>query len=79
MEEQLGVTLYQIGRNGNSASLEDVAQTAGVSVGSVENYTEHYLIAIESLHHLFVWQLTPEEKEKEKEWVDHQLGFKGLW
>ncbi|KAG6880686.1 hypothetical protein C0992_003027, partial [Termitomyces sp. T32_za158] len=34
VEEQLAVTLYQMGRYGNAASVEDVARIAGISEGS---------------------------------------------
>ena len=34
---------------------------------------------IESLHDIFVHPLTAEEKEREKEWMDEQLGFQRLW
>jgi len=45
----------------------------------VENYTNHCIDAIGGLQEFFVQQLTLEEKEKEKEWIDEQLGFKGAW
>jgi len=79
VEVQLAVTLYRMGRYGNAASVEDVAQVAGCSEGSVKNYTDCCLQAIESLHDLFVQPLTDGEKEKEKEWIDNELGFKGTW
>jgi hypothetical protein len=76
---QLAVTLYCMSHFGNGASLEDLARIAGCSEGAVELYTDHCFQAIESLHDIFVHPLTPEEKEKEKEWMDEQLGFQGLW
>ena len=79
VDYQLAVTLYRMGRYGNAASLADVALTAGCGEGSVENWTYHYLEAIESLHDIFVQPLTAEEKEAEKAWVDSAMGFKGLW
>ena len=79
VEIQLAVTLYRMGRYRNGASVQEVARVAGISEGSVENYTERCLTAIESLHDMFVHQLTPEEKEQEKKWVDKHLGFKGTW
>ena len=75
VEIQLAVTLYRMGRYGNGASVQEVAHVAGISEGSVEIYTERCLTAIESLHDMFVHQLTPEEKEQEKKWVDEHLGF----
>jgi hypothetical protein len=68
-----------MGRFGNAASIEDLARAAGCSEGAVELYTDHCFDAIESLHDIFVRPLTAEEKEWEKEWMDEQLGFQGLW
>ena len=65
---QLAVTLYRMGWYGNGASTEDLARVSGISEGSVINYTEWCLKAIESFHDIFVWPLTPEEKEREKCW-----------
>jgi hypothetical protein len=44
---QLAVMLYFLGHYGNGASLEDVMQTAGILEGSMENYTNHCIDAIE--------------------------------
>ena len=79
VEQQLAVTLYLMGCYGNVASVEDIAQIAGCSEGSVDNYTDQCFTAIESLHDLFVHQLTAAEKEVEKKWMDENLGFKGKW
>jgi hypothetical protein len=79
VQTQLAVTLYRMGRYGNGASVKDIARIVGISEGSVENYTEHCLVAIESLHDIFVRKLTPEEKEVEKKWMDEHLGFVGSW
>ena len=79
VESQLAVTLYHMGRYGNAASIEEVAWIAGCSEGLVKYYTHHCFTAIEALHDLFVQQLSPAEKEVEKEWVDTQVGFCGTW
>jgi hypothetical protein len=79
VEQQLAVTLYRMGRYGNAASVEDIVRIAGCSEGSVDNYTDRCFTAIESLHDLFVRQLTAAEKEVEKKWMDENLGFKGKW
>jgi hypothetical protein len=79
VQVQLAVTLYRMGRYGNGASLEDIARFAGVSEGSVENFTERCFTAIESLHDAFVRLPTREEKEAEKCWVDQRVGFQGTW
>jgi hypothetical protein len=79
VEQQLGVTLFRMGRYGNGAAVEDVARIAGCSEGSVENYTDRCFTAIEGLYDLFIRKLTPAEKAVEKAWIDEHLGFKGLW
>jgi hypothetical protein len=79
VEKQLAVTLYRMGRSGNAAAVEEIARIAGCGEGSVENYTNRCFTAIEALHDLFIRKLTREEKEVEKEWVDENLGFQGLW
>ena len=79
VDVQLAVTLYRLGHYGNAASLEDVARLAGVSSGSVEAFTYRCFDVIQALHNMFVQPLTPEEKEREKEWMDQHLEFKGLW
>jgi hypothetical protein len=62
VEVQLAVTLYHMGQHGNSASIQDIARTAGCSEGSVENYTDCCLDAIESLQEIFIHRLATEEK-----------------
>jgi hypothetical protein len=79
VEVQLAVTLYRMGWFGNGACLEDVAWHAGYSEGAIEAFTDFCFMAIESLHDIFVQPITAEEKEKEKEWMDQHLGFKGHW
>ena len=79
VDYQLAVTLYRMGRYGNAASLIDVAREAGCGKGSVLLWTKRCLTAIESLHNIFVWPLTEEEKEVEKLWMDQHMGFVGLW
>ena len=66
VEQQLAVTLFRMGRFGNAASLEDIAQEAGCSEGTVELYTNRCFEAILSLHDLFIHPLTKDEKEQKK-------------
>jgi hypothetical protein len=79
VQTQLAVTLYRMGRYGNGASVQDIARHAGVSEGAVELFTERCFSAIESLHDAFVCLPTSAEKEIEKSWIDHRLGFQGTW
>ncbi|KAJ3546405.1 hypothetical protein NMY22_g2072 [Coprinellus aureogranulatus] len=67
---QLAVTLFRMGRYGNAASVSDIARNCGISVGSVELFTERCFTAIEALHGQFVRPLTDREKEGEKKWID---------
>ena len=66
VQTQLAVILYCLGQYGNGASLEDVMQTAGILEGSVENYTNHCIDAIEDLHNIFVWPLMGGEGSREE-------------
>ena len=68
-----------MGHFGNAASLIDLAHEAGCSMGLVEEFMQRCFTVIESLHHIFVHQLTAKEKEREKAWIDHHLGFRGTW
>lgn len=82
VEIQLAVTLYRAGRYGNGASVEDVARIAGISEGSVLKYSERCMKAIMSLESEAIRQLTEEEKETEKCWVEQQVGcpaFRDGW
>ena len=62
---QLAVTLYRMGRYGNGASTEELAHISGISEGSVINYTEWCLKAIESLHDICAATHTRGEGERE--------------
>ncbi|RXW14818.1 hypothetical protein EST38_g11040 [Candolleomyces aberdarensis] len=80
VDVQLAVTLYRMGRYGNAASVSDIARNCGLSVGSVEHFTDRCFTAIEALHDQFVKPLSSNEKEVEKEWIDGHLGISGsLW
>lgn len=46
IEEQLGITLYQFGHDGNAASLQSVANWAGVGKGTVLLATRRVMTAI---------------------------------
>lgn len=71
VEEQLAITLYRFGHDGNSASLQSVANWAGVGKGTVLLVTRRVMAAV--LHPEFmsaaVQMPTEEEKEQAKEWV----------
>ncbi|KIK93843.1 hypothetical protein PAXRUDRAFT_144142 [Paxillus rubicundulus Ve08.2h10] len=51
---QLTIFLNQAGHYGNVISPEDVAQWAGVSVGSVINCTHHIMITVLDQHNQFL-------------------------
>jgi hypothetical protein len=79
VETQLAVTLWRLGRFGNAASVMDAARTAGISEGSVKDFTDRCFQAILPLHDLFVRPLTPQEKEIEKQWVEEHSGIGGTF
>ncbi|KAL1749955.1 hypothetical protein FB107DRAFT_224683 [Schizophyllum commune] len=69
---QLAIFLNRAGHDGNLASSEDIAQWAGVSVGTVENATKRCLIALVSLHDQAVHLPTADDKEAAKEYVEKE-------
>lgn len=72
VEKQVAITLYRFGRNGNGASLEDIANWAGVGKGTVINATTRVMRA--ATRGDFVKSVvqfpTEQEKEEEKQWVE---------
>jgi hypothetical protein len=66
---QLAVVLYRLGHYGNSASVADIADWAGVSEGSVVMFTRWVLLALLDLHDTAFPKLSPEMIEKSKEWA----------
>ena len=74
VEEQLAVALYRFGHNGNAASLQLIANWAGIGKGTVGLYTRRVMVALlrpEFMRNSIHW---PDEGEKEKarKWVqDH--------
>jgi len=72
VEIQLAVTLYQMGRYGNGASVPDIVWAAGISEGSVEKFTERCQIAIMVHHDSYVRALTMEGKRGER-----RVGLRG--
>lgn len=72
VEEQVAVGLYRFGHNGNAASLQGVANWAGLGKGTVHLITRRFLTAV--LRPEFMKSAvrlpTPEEKEKAKAWVE---------
>ena len=71
IEMQLAIALYQLGHNGNSTSLQSVANWASVSKGMVHLVTRRVMTAILCLEFkkLAVHFPTTSEKEKAKDWV----------
>jgi hypothetical protein len=74
-EIQLAIFLNRAGHYGNAATIQDIADWAGISVGSIYNCTNRVMIAIASLHDSAIsWNLhDPDcirEKAKAQEWVE---------
>jgi hypothetical protein len=67
---QLAIAMFRFGHNGNAASVEAVAQWAGVSAGSVVNCTRRVMVAFLALHDSAVRWPSEEEKEESKQWVE---------
>lgn len=66
---QLAVVLYRLGHYGNAASVAHIADWAGISIGSVINFTRRVLVALLDLHDTAFPGVLPEMAEKSKEWA----------
>ncbi|KAJ3846403.1 hypothetical protein EV368DRAFT_52867 [Lentinula lateritia] len=71
VEEQIAVVLYRFGHDGNAASVQKVANWAGIGKGTVLVYTKCVITAFlcPELIHNAVRMPTDEEIEKAKNWV----------
>ncbi|KAJ7616874.1 hypothetical protein B0H17DRAFT_965471 [Mycena rosella] len=67
---QLAIALYRFGHDGNAASVESIAQWAGVSAGLVVKCTQRVIIAFLSLHDSVIRWPTETEKDEAKAWVE---------
>jgi hypothetical protein len=72
IDEQLAIALYHFGHDGNAASLQHVANWAGVGKGMVTLVTCHVMTAVlrPSFMSNAVWFPTAEEKNGAKAWVE---------
>ncbi|KAF9059460.1 hypothetical protein BDP27DRAFT_1238774 [Rhodocollybia butyracea] len=77
VEEQLAVVLYRFGHDGNAASLQGVANWAGIGKVTVLVHTKRILAAV--LRPEFMGKAvrlpTEEEKEEAKQWVEDHSGL----
>lgn len=69
VEIQLAIALYRFGHDGNAASVEGIAQWAGVSAGMVVKSTYRVIIAFLALHDSVIHWPSDQEKEDAKAWV----------
>ena len=67
---QLALALYRFGHDGNAASVEGVAQWAGVSVGLVVKATRRVMVAFLRLHDSIICWPSKAEREEAKCWVE---------
>ena len=70
VEIQLAIAMYHFGHDGNAASVEGVAQWAGVSAGMVVKSTRRVIIAFLSLHDTVIRWPSEAEKEDASDWVE---------
>jgi hypothetical protein len=70
VSNQLAIAMFRFGHNGNAASVDAVAQWAGVSAGTVVNCTRRVMIAFLALHDSAIRWPSMEEKEMSKQWVE---------
>ncbi|KIJ31769.1 hypothetical protein M422DRAFT_70812 [Sphaerobolus stellatus SS14] len=69
VQYQLAISLFRFGHFGNAASVESIAQWAGVSAGQVVKCTRRIMIAFASLHDKVMRWATADEKAEAKSWV----------
>ncbi|KAJ7762135.1 hypothetical protein B0H16DRAFT_1311875 [Mycena metata] len=67
---QLAIVLFRFGHDGNAASVDSIAQWAGVSAGFVVKCTQRIIVAFLSLHDSVIRWPTESEKEEAKAWVE---------
>jgi hypothetical protein len=83
VEQQLAVTLYRFGHDGNAASLQSVANWAGIGKGTVSLITRQVMTVI--LRPTFLQDAvrmpTTAEKENVKKWVEEHSceAWRGGW
>ena len=73
IEIQLVIVPFRFGHDGNAASVESIAQWAGVSAGMVVKVTRRVIIASLALHDEVIHWPSAAEKEVAKEWVEANL------
>ncbi|KAJ7101040.1 hypothetical protein C8R44DRAFT_641666 [Mycena epipterygia] len=75
VEQQVAVVLYRFGHDGNAASIQAVANWAGLGKGTVHLVMRRVMTAV--LRPGFMQEAvrmpTPEEKEKAKRWIQNHL------
>ncbi|KAJ7080913.1 hypothetical protein B0H15DRAFT_786879 [Mycena belliarum] len=71
VDQQVAVTLYRFGHDGNAASIQSVANRAGLGKGTVHLITRRVLTAVlrPEFMQSAVCMPTAEEKEQAKRWV----------
>lgn len=70
VEAQLAITLYRFGHFGNAASVDSIAQWAGVSAGLVVKSTRRVMVTFSSMHDKVMRWATAAEKQEAKSWVE---------
>lgn len=71
---QLAIALFRFGHHGNAASVESIAQWAGVSAGLVMKCTRRVVVAFLSMHDSIIRWPTEDEKDEAKAWVESVSG-----
>ncbi|KAJ3871440.1 hypothetical protein F5051DRAFT_340885 [Lentinula edodes] len=70
IQHQLAIAMFRFGHFGNGASVESIAQWAGMSAGTVVNATRRVMVAFLALHDDVIHWPTARMKEEAKEWVE---------
>jgi len=74
VDYQLAIALYRFGYYGNAASIQRIADWAGVGKGTVLVATRRVMTAVlrSSFKDEAIRMPTPEEKEEAKQWVERR-------
>jgi hypothetical protein len=72
--ERVATVLYRFGRSRNGASLRDVAVNCGCSEGSVVNWTNMTIEALNEIKDEIIHFATEDERQKASAWVQEKSG-----
>ncbi|PVF91299.1 hypothetical protein CPB86DRAFT_719681 [Serendipita vermifera] len=83
VQEQLTITLYRLGHDGNSSNVTDVGLWSGKGHGTIDLVTRRVLIAMtdKAFRDMTLYPPTEAEKEHSRQWVEDVTcpAWRGGW